>query len=401
MRFHALVPFLAALATAGCAVGQPQSAPASAELAQYETLRGKLERRLDAAMDTGFAAPSDYPYAARLWTADSRLGPWLLASGFQESRTKLAALRERGVHQADVAVAYPILSGEEARSDEYRRVYRELAVEARRQGFTLRVISGPQYRDTYRLRGYPVSEQCEDAPIGAFAAHAETVAAILNPDFLSLDLSPATLGIAEGCERFAKPAAAAALALAVVDALDTPDSIRVGISLRADEHPVFLTALLESDLDFYLDINVFRLNEAGADHLESLETLVRAARTTGRDVAVGGYWLQKSDAPDDRGYLGLAYSTQDAAIDTLDIWEPLDKRMHRLMHALREKYGLLYASAYRSDLLFSYLPTQEVLGSQLEPVNMLRLERSKARQARIDYLKRLAEERRASVRVQP
>jgi len=397
MRLVCTVLFLL---TSGCATPstQPATGGENPRLTAYAPLRSALEDRLDAAL-AGIGAPIDgdnTPAAARLWSADSRLGPWLLSSGFREARTNMAALRELGVGQIDIAVAYPILTGDEDRADEYRAVYGEIADEARSQGLGLRLISGPQYRDAYRLRGYPTRSQCGEDPVAALAAHARAVIEVTRPDYLTLDISPSTLAIAGDCAEFSAPVVAADLALRVVAELGPLGRTRIGIAARASEDPAFFAALLASKLDFYLDVAVFRLSGESESHIAALEALLASARQDGKDVAIGSYWLQKTAAVTDSGYLGIGYSSRDAAADTLDIWEPLDRRMHQLMRALTRHHGLLYASAYRSDLLFAYLPATEVLIRDYAPVNLLRMERTRSREAQIAYLRQLAAERRGS-----
>jgi len=397
VRFNCLL--LLALAGGCAAPPAPHIATdTSLPLSGYEELLPMLDASLDSAMGNvdDYADRHSFPAAARLWSADSRLGPWLLSSGFIEARTNMAALRERGVEQIDIAIAHPVLTGEEDRAEEYRNVYGRIAGEARSQGLALRVISGPQYRDAYKLRGYPVSAQCGEDPIAVFAKHATEILELMNPDYLTLDISPATLALADDCVEFAAPADAAKLALGIIRQLGPLHVTRVGIAARATEDPAFFAVLLESEQDFYLDVGVFRLTGESGHHIDALESLLAAAQGRGRDAAIGSYWLQKTGADTDSDYLGIAYSSRDAATDTLDLWAPLDRRMHRFMRMLTDRHGLLYASAYRSDLLFAYLPARVVRENEHRPVSLLRIERGRARKARIAYLKQLATERRGS-----
>jgi len=356
-------------------------------LIEYQSDAASLDALL-ASMLRDVDSP-DSPAAARLWTADSRLGPWLLSSGVYENRVSIVALKALGVSQVDVVVAFPVLTGTEVRAEEFRAFYSQLAAQAREAELELRVIVGPQYRGAMHLRGFPAGHQCDGDPTVTFAEHASAVVAVMKPDYLSVDINPLSLNAATGCADFADPELAAALALNVIENTDLPADTRLGISTAANEAEPWFAALLASYDDFYLDVSVHDFRSTEDNDLVRLNELARRFKDAGKDAAIGRYWLRKAE----NSASGVAYSPVDAARDTLSVWSGVDRKMHRLMNQSVGDLGLLYASAFQSDLLFAYLEPGEETIEGANPIGNIRLIQSPARRARIDMLKEIAANR--------
>ena len=359
----------------------------------YTSMESSLDSLLEEISQTGLVGESLAPGAARLWTADSRLGPWLLSGGVYENRTAIAALKEIGISQLDVVVAYPVLTGDEIRAEEFRAFYEALADLVKESGLKLRVIVGPQYRGAMYMRGVPAAGQCDGELRTTFAQHASRVAGIMQPDFLTLDINVESLESASGCFDFADPELAAMLALSVAENVSLPPETRLGITGSASDPAVYFSTLLESDNNFFIDANVRDFRSRGDNDIARLRSLAAMARENGRDIAVGSYWLKKDkgvlNTPADPDQAG--YSPVHAARDTLNIWADVDRKMHTLMREETDELGLLYASAYQSELLFTYLePGSDTINEQ-DPVKAIRLVRGKARAARIEFLKGLAD----------
>lgn len=372
---------LTVAALAGCAPSPIKIAEAATR-AEAELLYAAVTAQFPA---THNGPANNFPSAVRLPVADSRLGPWLLGGGILEAKRYAWRLKERNVNTIGLRVSYPILSGKEARHDQYALYYRELAAFLRDRNMKVVVHSGPQFRDSNFFRGQGIDDQCNGNPTGQFADYLTKVAEIISPDYLLIDMKPSVLARAAGCKDLADAENAAALTLDVVRQLVRDTAVPVGVSTDLDDDDEYFELVARSDLDFFLGLSITSANTTIGGLRQRLDQAAERAAGTAHSLAIDSAWFRKDCLR------GMASETEPLRCDgTPDVtanaaieWQAADLQLVRSLEKYASQNGWLFSLADETDLLAgAYLNQDEIAQFDTSPVKIRRAIQLKARQLR-------------------
>lgn len=291
---------------------------------------------------------------ARLPTADSRLGPWLLSGGDIHNRLYLSRLRERGIQQVVFRVAYPTFAASNPRRSAYEAFYTWLNGQIANYGMRSAVIVSPQFRDDNYYRGISGDDLCADydSTVRDFSDHVITTSQV-HDGLIILDLKPSSLESAAGCRALVQQEDNIAEQLLddTLDALpsDVQDRLAIGVPMVADadyrdwviSHPRIRT------------VSVSTLDYRGGDANEFLDTwhaVTRSVVDQGKRVVSDSFWMRK---PVKLGNCAIGES--DSLTDTANVWQALDSQVLAQIGTLAEFVGV-----YETDLLFGgYLDAEQ------------------------------------------
>lgn len=322
-----------------------------------------------------------FPAAARLTTADARLGPWLFGAGVNENRMSMWRLAEQGVDTVEYTLAYPVLSGDEIKAEDYARAYQDLRPFASDRKLTMIMTVGPQYRDDNYLRGDPRVKQCGEDAAKEFADYTLTVVDKLRPDSLVINFKPSTLQSAPGCSAFASSETALALTLAIRDRIIDELQVPVGISADLFRDRDYLDALIADAGQHYIALSTLEHGITAADLREALDKIDAQAVAAGRELAINQLWIRK-----DAYVEGVDAEWEPLFADFALIWRDADRRATAAISDYVASKNWRYAIAYESDaLLGAGWPAarmQEIGGKSLKSRRMLQLEMRHVRRKR-------------------
>ena len=300
------------------------------------------------------ADTSQTPTSARLTTADSRLGPWLLGGSEIHQRLYLGRLREAGYERVVFNVAYPTMTSADPRAEEYQRFYGWIAQQIEVFGLKSTVVVSPQFKDSNHYRGIGLLTQCDTIGDAAsrLAGLANQVVETIDPETVVIDVRPTTLTTAlGGCDAWANDADAARLLKATLAGLNETTRDRVAVGINSEMHPGFQAAVLAnpdidtvsvSTLDIRTDsVDTFR------ERWSDINGLVEAS---GKRMIVDAFWWRKPVR------LAQCDGKPEALTDVASVWQPVDAAL------LRESTDTVaeYVTAYETDLLFDGYISAEV-----------------------------------------
>jgi hypothetical protein len=322
-----------------------------------------------------------FPTAARLTTADARLGPWLFSSGVNENRMSMSRLAEQGVDTVGYTLAYPVLSGTEIKAEEYARAYKDLRPFANNLKLSMVMTVGPQYQDDNFLRGDTRVKQCGEDAIDEFSDYTLTVADKLRPDSLVLNFKPSTLRNARGCEAYASSDTALAMTRAIRDRVMGELNIPVGISADLFGDRDYLDALMADDGEHFIALSTLKAGLTPKELKAAIDEIDAEAKAAGRELAINELWIRKDAFVD-----GESQGWEPTFADFALIWRDADRRATAAISDYVASKNWRYAIAYESDaLLGAGWPAermQEIGGKALKSRRMIQLEMRHVRRKR-------------------
>ncbi|MEO1420534.1 MAG: hypothetical protein AAFU66_06240 [Pseudomonadota bacterium] len=313
--------------------------------------------------------------AARLTTADSRLGTWLLTGGDLHNRLYMSRLRERGYENVIYRIAYPSMTDRDPRAAEYSRFYAWLDEQIRNYGMQSLVKLSLQYRDDNYFRGVTLTEQCQDLEqtATAFARFVDTVGEVSSAQTLVLDLRPSAMAITPGCEAWADSTRAIALTETTLARVGAENLNRVAVGVDLVEHPVYREWVLSHPMVKTVSISTLDYKSLDVEEfLAAWNDLANAIDTRGKTAISDAFWLRKPVT------LASCESSPLAMSDAAVVWAPVDEA---LVQRLGDRVRL--TALHETDLLFGgYLPADEFQCGEGFFIKNRRLSQLASRQSR-------------------
>lgn len=290
--------------------------------------------------------------AARLPTADSRLGAWLFAGGEQHNRLYLSRLREKGVDRVVYRIAYPALKETDPSFERFRDFYSWLARQVQNYGMQSIVVVSPQYRDDNYYRGQAVNNQCSDIEQTSIqmSDHLAQVERVVRPESLVLDVRPSTLERVRGCESWANNQRAADLVDRILD-IATPavlEKLSIGVNLSTNQ--VFRSFVIAHPK--VQSVSISTLDFGGSnpvDFLKAWEDVVRSVQAMNKRAVSDEFWMRKPVR------LNGCDGQPIAITDTASVWQSVDQAL-----LSRANGSTDFMAVYETDLLFGgYLDAED------------------------------------------
>ena len=343
-----------------------------------------LAKQIDRSFGSVAGHEPAMPTTVRLPSTDARLGYWLEAQGPSATASYLQHLAERQIERASVRVAYPVLAGTENRHEQFRLVYEWFGSSMDRVQMETVVEVSPQFTDENYHRGVGAPGQCDGDVVLRFAEFASDVAAIMQPEYLILDLKPSTMAASAGCASFSDSKSAAELLSAVLESLEEslelPDDTRLGVSVDLVRDAEFRHSVLDQDGEFFVAVSTINDDLTVAELKRHLQGISEDAAGKGRSLALNEFWLRKHALIEGEN-LGKVWSS--ATADLWEIWRQADAALLNAVTAyLADEW--LYVSAYETDLVIGgYVSSEWLADSAAErPIKVRRLSSLRSREIR-------------------
>ena len=341
----------------------PRPASTSAPIPlEFRRLYAELETRLDefeAEIDSEWDGKpyENLSFLAELLTANGNSGSKLLEfNSIPGSILFLNRLQELGVQGVKLSLAYPLLSPDYPRSDEYIQFYRRIAQEVKRRGMTLFVNLAPSFIDPVLGSGeVDYTGLTFEAFKAGIRQHTEIAISEMQPDFLTVAMEPNTAASNTGLEELREPDNVTELVNFLLDGLDRQGTL-IGAGTGTWEDQAFIEQLSSNtDLD-YIDLHIYPLGTPFQDFLRLTIEYADIAKRNGKMVVLGEAWLYKA------AEFELVSGGSDAAInpdifrrDVFSFWEPLDQKFLEVISRLGNYKQFEFVSFFWSRYLFGYL----------------------------------------------
>ena len=315
----------------------------------FEQYKSGLER-YNTYLDRKINGPkTDVCFGAELLAANSNRGEDLLQPRALKSvELSLDRFAELGIQGATVAIGYPMLTDDLARSDEYRTFYKKVAELVRSRHMKLCVKLHVLFSGTvYSGLKVDFSSLTLEKLTAGKRLMAERAIAELAPDYLTLGGEPDTEAKLTGLKTLNDPAGYAGMIQSILMNLKRGNTL-VGVGQGTWTTPDFARAFAKTDVDF-INIHIYPFGKKVLAVLNDICAVVKEAK---KRLILDECWLYKV-APGEG--LGIAASAAIYRRDAYGFWEPVDKLFLESMAKVASQNGIEYISPFWSHCFFASL----------------------------------------------
>jgi hypothetical protein len=320
----------------------------------YEELQAELEA-FERYLRSRPARRRDVVFGGEVLPANSHRGEDLLNErAHRGSVLFIERLKALGAGGVSIQGAYPLLSEDYPRSNEYWAFYRRLAQAVRERGLKLHVKSGPLFteKEFTKVRT-DYSKLTPDRYFGARAQIAQRIAEEISPDYLTIANEPSSemhiLKFAITSQRYTR---------FVNDTLKAMRRSRtlVGAGSGNWDAPDYIRAFAnETSLD-YIDIHIYPVANPYQNYLQRAVEMATVARAARKRVIIGEAWLYKAS----RGELrGNPTAASVFGRDVYGFWAPLDVKFLEILQRLGQTEQIEYISPFWTKYLFAYVDFEQ------------------------------------------
>jgi hypothetical protein len=290
-------------------------------------------------------------FAAELLAANSNRGEALLE---QKTLTGVSvyldSLQNLGVQGVKVNIAYPLLSPDFPRSDEYLEFYKQVARQVRLRKMKLLVGVGVVFTDpTFSNVDVDFSNLTLDSYIQAKRQHIQIILSQIQPDYLTIANEPDTeseiTGLTMDVDNYQL------MLNFILDGLER-GSTAIGAGAGNWNDLAYIEHAVQTPGVDYIDLHIYPTDQ---DSLVRAFQFATTARNAHKRLVIGEAWLYKSNPEEPRG----ARVAEIISRDVYDFWAPLDVRFLQLLVRFAQQNGIEFISPFWSKYFFGYISFSE------------------------------------------
>jgi PBP1b-binding outer membrane lipoprotein LpoB len=348
---------LLAVVLVGCSSGKPigrnnESAGNAMVPHAYRALYNELYTKLDSlhtAVNSQWnGKKSAVSFGVELLVANSNRGEILLTDRvFGATRLTLERLKDLGVRSIAISIQYPILTSSFPRVAEYRKFYKQVAEDIRRQGFVLIVEMGTMFREPEFSK---LKINYNGLTLRSFKDElremTEEIITDMRPDYLTLLTEPDTQARNTGLDfsvlNFSATIQHVASGL-------NRSGVRIGAGAGTWDDMAYFKALARIPQLDYLDLHTYPIQRDFV--IDRALQVAATAQRYNKSVTIGEAWLYKISERE----LGKISPVKAFARDVFSFWQPLDIMFLETIINLSHRIQADFCSFFWMKYLYGYL----------------------------------------------
>ncbi len=341
----------------------------------YQPLYTEMQTAMqgvEANLPTPPAGEATFTFSAETLYANGNAGLSLLKPGVRDSYLhELQALKSLGVSGVVIAMGFPLLYepfyqsiGDDQDYQPMLSFFQQLIVDIHSLGMKAIVESQCMYPGYYSsAAGFNVAAYLGTLSLSEYeqgrSAQVLVIYSQVKPDYLDLGSEPDTEASNSGQSGFLDPNTWAAAVASYIQALPSgTHSPLIGTGVgnwRTNDALQYIQAEAAIPGLDYIDLHLYPVVNLGSTNtFQFALTLIDAAHTAGKPVAMSEFWLLKIDSADLTQNNSQNPAT--ASLNAYSFFQPLDAEFLTDMWKIANQKQFLYGSAFWSRYFWAYLP---------------------------------------------